>query len=112
MLTAEEWLAITLQVDSISALRAFVAAAEARSFRVAGEALGVSSSAIGKSIARLKAQLAATLFHRTTRTVTLTEEGALYLDRARRVLNELAAAEDELAMPLPSRGGACGSACR
>ena len=90
-------MAIAVQVDSIPALRAFVAAAEARSFKLAGQTLGVSSSAIGKSIARLEAQLAATLFHRTTRTVTLTEEGALYLDRARRVLHELAAAEDELA---------------
>ncbi|CAO4155481.1 HTH-type transcriptional regulator DmlR [Methylorubrum aminovorans] len=90
-------MAIAVQVDSIPALRAFVAAAEARSFKIAGEALGVSSSAIGKSIARLEAQLAAALFHRTTRTVTLTDEGALYLDRARRVLNELATAEDELA---------------
>jgi DNA-binding transcriptional LysR family regulator len=96
-LTAEELLAIKLQVDSISALRAFVCAAEARSFKLAGQALGVSSSAIGKSIARLEEQLTTSLFHRTTRTVTLTEGGELYLDRARRVLNELAAAEDELA---------------
>jgi len=84
-------------VDSLASLRAFVAAADALSFKVAGQGLGVSSSAIGKSIARLEAQLAATLFHRTTRNISLTEAGSLFLVRARRMLDELQAGEAELA---------------
>ncbi|CAH1672837.1 MULTISPECIES: LysR family transcriptional regulator [unclassified Chelatococcus] len=84
-------------VESLGALRAFIAAADARSFKAAGQALGVSSSAIGKSIAKLEAQLSTTLFHRTTRTIALTEPGSLFLVRARRMLDELAAAEAELA---------------
>lgn len=84
-------------IDSIAALRAFVAAADARSFKDAGRVLGVSSSAIGKSVARLEAQLSATLFHRTTRTISLTEAGSLFLVRACRILDELRIAEAELA---------------
>lgn len=84
-------------VDSLTSLRAFVAAADARSFKTAGQALGVSSSAIGKTIARLEGQLSTTLFHRTTRTLSLTEAGGLFLVRARRILAELQAGEAELA---------------
>jgi DNA-binding transcriptional LysR family regulator len=84
-------------VESLAALRAFVSAADTRSFKVAGQMLGVSSSAIGKAIARLEAQLSVTLFHRTTRTISLTEPGALFLVRARRMLEELREGEIELA---------------
>jgi DNA-binding transcriptional LysR family regulator len=84
-------------VDSVVSLRAFVEAADARSFKAAGQVLGVSSSAIGKAIARLEGQLATTLFHRTTRTISLTEAGGLFLIRARRILEELQAGEAELA---------------
>lgn len=84
-------------VDSLGAVRAFVAAADARSFKTAGQGLGVSSSAIGKAIAKLEAQLKTTLFHRTTRTITLTEAGSLFLVRARRMLDELKGGEAELA---------------
>jgi DNA-binding transcriptional LysR family regulator len=84
-------------VDSVQSLRAFVAAADTRSFKAAGQGLGLSSSAIGKSIARLEAQLSVTLFHRTTRTISLTEAGSLFLVRARRMLDELRTGEAELA---------------
>lgn len=84
-------------IDSLTSLRAFVAAADARSFKAAGQMLGLSSSAIGKTIARLESQLSATLFHRTTRTISLTEAGSLFLLRARRMLEELQSGEAELA---------------
>ncbi|GGH53259.1 transcriptional regulator [Frigidibacter albus] len=84
-------------MDSLAALRAFVAAADARSFKAAGQGLGVSSSAIGKSVAKLERQLSTTLFHRTTRTISLTEAGSLFLLRARRILQELEAAQADLA---------------
>jgi len=89
-------LVVPLHIDSIAALQAFVAAAEARSFKTAGIGLGVTSSAIGKAIARLESQLGVQLFHRTTRTVSLTEQGSLFLARAKQALDVLEVAEAEL----------------
>jgi len=83
-------------VDNLSGISVFVQVAETRSFVAAGRQLGVSSSAIGKSIARLEQRLGVRLFHRTTRSINLTAEGALFLGRCRRVLDELEAAELEL----------------
>jgi hypothetical protein len=83
-------------MDSLGALNAFVQAAEGRSFTVAGRQLGVSSSAIGKAVVRMKERLGVRLFHRSTRSVTLTAEGALFLERCRRIFSEIEAAELEL----------------
>ncbi|NOV19177.1 LysR family transcriptional regulator [Ensifer adhaerens] len=88
---------IRSNVESVAALRAFVAAAELRSFKGAGVALGITSSAIGKAISGLELQLGCALFHRTTRSVSLTEAGSIYLVRVRNILEELKAAEDEVA---------------
>lgn len=74
----------------------FVLVAETRSFTKAGQQFGVSSSAVGKSIARMEERLAVRLFHRSTRSITLTAEGALFLERCRRILGEVEAAEAEL----------------
>ncbi|WGF90284.1 LysR family transcriptional regulator [Marinivivus vitaminiproducens] len=84
-------------IESISALRAFVHVAELRSFKLSGQLLGLTPSAVGKAIARLEDQLGVRLFHRSTRSVTLTEAGSLFLERSRHVLAELEAARAELA---------------
>ncbi|WP_265918940.1 LysR family transcriptional regulator [Cupriavidus nantongensis] len=84
-------------MDSLSGFAVFVQVAESRSFVAAGRLLGVSASAVGKSIARLEQRLGVRLFHRSTRSVALTAEGALFLERSRRVLAEIEAAELELA---------------
>ncbi|MGE6786657.1 LysR family transcriptional regulator [Ensifer adhaerens] len=83
-------------MDSLGALNAFVQAAEARSFTEAATQLGVSPSAVGKAIARLEERLSVRLFHRSTRSVTLTPEGTLFLERCRRIFCEVEAAEAEL----------------
>ncbi|WDZ76291.1 LysR family transcriptional regulator [Ensifer adhaerens] len=83
-------------MDSLGALNAFVQAAEARSFTGAATQLGVSPSAVGKAIARLEERLCVRLFHRSTRSVTLTPEGTLFLERCRRIFCEVEAAETEL----------------
>ncbi|MFJ2321690.1 LysR family transcriptional regulator [Pseudomonas sp. NPDC087817] len=83
-------------MDSLGSISVFVQVAETRSFTEAGRLQGVSSSAVGKSIARLEARLNVRLFHRTTRSVTLTSEGALFLERCRKILAEVEAAEFEL----------------
>jgi DNA-binding transcriptional LysR family regulator len=49
-------------MDSLGLLNAFVQAAETRSFTVAGRQLGVSSSAIGKAVARMEERLGVRLF--------------------------------------------------
>jgi DNA-binding transcriptional LysR family regulator len=83
-------------MDSLSGIAMFVQVAETRSFTEAARILGVSASAVGKSIARLEERLRVRLFHRSTRSITLTAEGALFLERCRRILSELDAAESEL----------------
>jgi DNA-binding transcriptional LysR family regulator len=83
-------------MDSLGSLNAFVRAAEARNFTVAGRQLGVSSSAIGKAVARMEERLGVRLLHRSTRSITLTAEGARFLERCRRIFAEIEAAELEL----------------
>ncbi|CAI0911205.1 LysR family transcriptional regulator [Serratia entomophila] len=83
-------------MDNLAGVSAFVQAAETLSFVEAGRLLGVSASAIGKSIARLEARLGVRLFHRNTRSMVLTAEGLLFLQRCQRILGEMAAAEQEL----------------
>ncbi|WP_027349951.1 LysR family transcriptional regulator [Halotalea alkalilenta] len=83
-------------MESLSGIAFFVQAAETRSFSEAARHLGVSSSAVGKSMSRLEERLGVRLFHRSTRSITLTTEGALFLERCRRILCEVEAAELEL----------------
>ena len=83
-------------MDSLNGLMVFVQVAETRSFVAAGRLLGVSASAVGKSIVRLEERLCVCLFHRSTRSITLTVEGILFLERSRRILAEVEAAELEL----------------
>ncbi|BCP52992.1 LysR family transcriptional regulator [Kaistia sp. 32K] len=83
-------------MDSLGALSAFVQAADARGFTEAGRKLGVSPSAVSKAVGRLEERLGVRLFHRSTRTITLTAEGSCFLERCRRILCEMEAAETEL----------------
>jgi DNA-binding transcriptional LysR family regulator len=77
------------RMDSLVALAVFVRAAEARNFTEAGRRLSVSSSAVGKTISRLEDRLGVPLFHRSTRAITLTPEGELFLESCRRIFSEL-----------------------
>ena len=83
-------------MDGTSGFKIFVLAADTRSFAEAGRLLGISSSAVGKSVARLEEKLAARLFHRSTRSIALTAEGQVFLTRCRRILEEIESAEHEL----------------
>ncbi|AZC26943.1 MULTISPECIES: LysR family transcriptional regulator [Pseudomonas] len=84
-------------MDSHGGMTIFVQVAESRSFATAGRQLGISASAVSKGVARLEQKLGVRLFQRSTRSVSLTAEGALFLERCRRILAEIAAAEHELA---------------
>ncbi|MDR2325056.1 MAG: LysR family transcriptional regulator [Acidovorax sp.] len=83
-------------MEHLGALQVFVRAGEARSFTAAGQQLGISASAVSKAIVRLEERLGVRLFHRSTRTIHLTPEGTLFLERCRRILCEVEAAEAEL----------------
>ena len=73
---------------------AFVAVAKGRGFREAARASGSSASTLSEAVRRLEAQVGVRLLNRTTRTVTLTEAGALMLERLLPALGEVAAALD------------------
>ncbi|MFJ2689151.1 LysR family transcriptional regulator [Pseudomonas sp. NPDC087336] len=76
--------------NTFDGIREFVAAAQSLSFTAAGLELGLTSSAVGKSVTRLEARLGVKLLHRTTRRLILTQEGETYLASCLRVLDELA----------------------
>ncbi|MET0356787.1 MAG: LysR family transcriptional regulator [Cellvibrio sp.] len=78
-------------------LQAFVAIAEIGSFSGAGERLHLTQPAISKRIALLEEQLKARLFDRVGRQVALTQAGNLLLKKATKILDEVSAAQREIA---------------
>jgi len=79
--------------ERLNGIEAFVAAVESGNFAAAAQRLGLTRSAVGKSVARLEGRLGVRLFHRTTRSQSLTEDGQAYYERCRRALAELDAAD-------------------
>ena len=80
-------------MDRIDAMAAFVAVADLEGFAPAARKLGLSPSNVTRLIAALEDRLGARLLQRTTRSVTLTDVGARYLERARRILSDVEEAE-------------------
>ncbi|ACE94785.1 LysR family transcriptional regulator protein (plasmid) [Rhizobium phaseoli] len=82
-----------MAVDSLASIVAFVHAAEQQSYVAAARLAGVSPSAIGKAVARLESRLGVRLFNRTTRSISLTEEGTVLYEHYKRVLDDMRDAE-------------------
>jgi len=80
-------------MDRIDAMQAFVAVADLRGFAPAARKLGLSPSGVTRLVAALEQRLGARLLQRTTRSVTLTDIGARYLQRIRGILADLEEAE-------------------
>lgn len=80
-------------MDRLRAMEAFVAVAEQRGFAAAARRLRLSASAVTRLVAALEEQLEVQLLQRTTRSVALTDAGARYLERARRILADVDEAE-------------------
>ena len=80
--------------DRLQELGVFIRAAESGSFSRAGRELGLSQPSVSRIIGELEARLGVTLLLRTTRKITVTDAGALFLDRAREILAEIEDAED------------------
>src|ERR1044071_8516340 len=59
------------------------------SLSAAARELGISTPAVSKRLAQMEARIGVTLVNRTTRRMSLTPEGELYLDHARRILSEI-----------------------
>ena len=87
--------------DVLEGVPVFVATAEASSFSEAGRRLGISPSAVSQAIRGLEERLGAALFHRSTRSLSLTDVGSDYLLVAAPALSQLRRAADEAA----GRGG-------
>lgn len=82
--------------ENLTGIATFVTTARSSSFTQAAERLGVSKSAVGKSIASLEARLGIKLFHRTTRKLTLTVDGEAYFVSCANALDEIGSAEAAL----------------
>ncbi|MBR1148215.1 LysR family transcriptional regulator [Bradyrhizobium sp. AUGA SZCCT0431] len=80
-------------MDRIDAMQAFVTVADLQGFAPAARKLGLSPSGVTRLIAALEDRLGARLLQRTTRSLTLTDTGARYLERARQILSDVEEAE-------------------
>jgi len=85
-----------MEIDSLGSIGLFVRVAERLGFSAVARELGLSPSAVGKAVARLEERLGVRLFNRSTRTLALTTEGERFLERCRRILCEVEAAQQEL----------------
>jgi len=83
-----------MRLPDLEAWAIFACVVEHRSFSTAADAIGVSKATISKAIARLEAHLGTSLFHRTSRKLTLTESGKALAEHAQRILAEAQCAEE------------------
>lgn len=93
-------------MDRFTALQVFRHVAELKSFAEAGRRLNLSPAAISKNIAELEAHVGARLINRTTRRMSLTEEGRLYLEHVIRGLDAFSEADQALRPIKQEPGGA------
>jgi DNA-binding transcriptional LysR family regulator len=80
-------------MDRLDAMQAFAVVADLRGFAPAARKLGLSPSGVTRLVAALENRLGARLLQRTTRSVTLTDAGARYLERIKRILADVEEAE-------------------
>jgi DNA-binding transcriptional LysR family regulator len=83
-----------MKLDGIAS---FVAVAESGSISEAARRLRLSKSVVSERLAELERSLGAGLLHRTTRKLTLTEDGTAFLERAHRIVQEIEAATSDMA---------------
>src|SRR5271170_2577268 len=75
-------------------LDAVVAVARRRSFRAAADEMGISTTALSNAVSGLETRIGARLFHRTTRSVSLTEAGEQFVATVAPALAEIRGAVD------------------
>ena len=82
-----------MMLDRLTGLEVFGKVTATGSLSAAGRALGLSQTMVTKHIAALETRLGVKLFHRTTRRLSLTEEGRRYLEASERILADMEAAD-------------------
>lgn len=92
-------------MDKYQEMRVFAAVVDAGSFVAASDALGISKAAVSRYVADLEQRLGVRLMHRTTRRLSLTPEGEVFLARCREILASIDAAEGELSTRADSASG-------
>ena len=95
---------IPLEADRAHALAMFAAVVDQGSFSAAARTLGLSPSAVSRTIDRIEARLGVRLLLRSTRALSITAEGQSYLQAARRILADLDDAEQQIADQGAPRG--------
>lgn len=85
-------------MENLNNLVVFTKVAETRSFTTAAKRLGLTASAVSKSVSRLEHDLGVRLLHRSTRVVSLTNDGSSFFDRCRHILAEIDDAESALSL--------------
>ncbi|MFK0335180.1 LysR substrate-binding domain-containing protein [Rhizobium sp. NPDC090275] len=85
-----------MATDRLGSITAFIRVAELGGFAAAGRSLGISASAVSKSVSRLEERLQLRLFQRTTRSLAMTEDGKLFFERCSAILKELDQAEADM----------------
>jgi DNA-binding transcriptional LysR family regulator len=83
-------------MDRFQEMQTFVAVVDAGSFVGASDALDMSKAAVSRQVAELEGRLGVRLLHRTTRKLSLTEEGEVFYARSRELLGGLSEAESEV----------------
>jgi DNA-binding transcriptional LysR family regulator len=83
-------------MDRFNELNAFIAVVEAGGFSAAARRTGDSQPAVSKAVGSLEKRLGVALFNRSTRSVTLTDQGRRYYDRTRPLIEEMDDADSEL----------------
>jgi LysR family transcriptional regulator for bpeEF and oprC len=83
-------------MDQLQGMRVFARVAELGSFARAAHAMEMSRAMASSYVAQLEKHLGTRLLHRTTRKVSVSAQGAVYLEHCQRILAELEAADDQL----------------
>ena len=83
-------------MDNLSRVDIFLEVVKQNSFSAAARCLNMSAPAVSKQVQALEKQLGVKLLNRTTRQLTVTEEGALYADKAKRAMDDLREAERQI----------------
>lgn len=82
---------------TLEELRAWIVVVDCGSITAAAEQLNQTTSGISRALSRLESKLKTSLLHRTTRRIALTEEGQIFLQHARQIIESVEAAEEQLA---------------
>jgi DNA-binding transcriptional LysR family regulator len=92
-------------MDKYQEMRVFAAVADAGSFVAAADALEMSKAAVSRYVSELEQRLGVRLMHRTTRRLSLTQEGEVFLARSREILASIDDSEREISTHSESASG-------